>query len=99
MPNSPTPPRATPPRRRPAPFRPRFSIGILYLVAFFFLICFLQVLPELVDLLALEPGEDQQQRAEAITRETIDPLLSLLFALAATSLGAYYQVLPGMGES
>jgi hypothetical protein len=83
--------------RRPPPFRPRFTLGLVYLAVFFVLFQFLQVLPDLLDLLgSMEPGPDQQIAAERVMREGSSPLLSLVLSLAATSLGSYYQVLPGM---
>lgn len=86
-----------PPRRRPPPFRPRFTIGVLYLVGFFFLFSFLQVLPELIGLLRdMQPGPEQQAEAERVAREGSSPLIALLLSVAATSLGSYLKVLPGM---
>jgi len=88
-----------PPRRRTPAFRPRFTTGIIYLVVFFVLFEFLQVLPDLVDLLSsMEPGPAQEQAATEIMRDGSSPLLSLVLSLAMTSLGSYYQVLPGMRE-
>ena len=84
------------PGRRPPPFRPRFSIGIFYLILFFFVFSFLQVLPELLALLEMPPGAEQEQAALEAARESSSPLTALLLSLAATSLGSYYQVLPGM---
>ncbi len=85
------------PRRRTPAFRPRFTIGLLYLVGFFFLFSFLQVLPELVLLLSDMPaGPAQEQAASAIAREGTNPLLSALLSLVATLLGSHYEVLPGM---
>jgi len=82
---------------RPPPFRPRFTLGVLYIAAFFVLFQFLQVLPGLIDLLgSMAPGPEQQMAAQRVMREGSSPLLSLALALAATSLGSYYQVLPGM---
>ena len=85
--------------RRPHPkFRPRFSIGIIYLIGFFFLFAFLQILPDLVGLLDLPPGPEQERAARELARERSDPLISLLLSVLATSVGGYYQVLPGFGE-
>jgi len=83
--------------RKPPPFRPRFTIGLVYMAVFFVLFQFLQVLPELIDLLrTMEAGVAQQQAAEHAMRVGSSPLVSLVLALAATSLGSYYKVLPGM---
>ncbi len=84
------------PRRTPPPFRPRFTIGIFYLVVFFFLFAFLQVLPDLIALLGRPPGPEQEEAARQAARSGTNPLLSALLALVATSLGSYYQILPGM---
>jgi len=92
-----TPPARSSGSRRPPPFRPRFTLGLIYLAVFFVLFQFLQVLPELIHLLgSMEPGPDQQLAAERAMREGSSPLVSLVLALAATSLGSYYRVLPGM---
>jgi hypothetical protein len=78
-------------------FAPRFTIGIFYLVAFFFLFSFLQVMPELLQVLGdIPPGPAQQRVAERVVRESYSPLTALVLSVATTSLGAYYEVLPGM---
>ena len=80
-------------------FRPRFTIGLFYLVTFFFLFSILQILPDLIGLLSeMEPGPAQERAAEELAREGVSPLASLLLSVAATSLGSYLQVLPGMRE-
>ncbi|MAI24810.1 MAG: hypothetical protein CMN75_02145, partial [Spirochaeta sp.] len=43
-------------------FRPRFTIGIFYIAGFFFLFAFLQIMPDLIQLLELPPGPDQLPR-------------------------------------
>jgi hypothetical protein len=83
-------------KRRPPPFRPRFTIGIFYLALFFFLFSFLQILPDLIVLLELAPGPEQQNAATEAARQGSSPLASALLALLATSVGSYYQILPGM---
>ncbi|MFP6641090.1 MAG: hypothetical protein VCC04_12665 [Myxococcota bacterium] len=85
-------------RRPQHKFRPRFSIGMIYLVGFFFLFAFLQILPDLVGLLDLPPGPEQERAARELAREHSDPLTSLLLSVLATSVGGYYQVLPGLRE-
>ncbi|MDG2050953.1 MAG: hypothetical protein P8M78_12395 [Myxococcota bacterium] len=93
----PTPGRSAPPGRTPPPFRPRFTIGIIYLVAFFLFFSFLQVLPELIHLAeTMPPGPDQEEAARRVMQEGLNVLLSVLLSLGATSLGAYYSILPGM---
>ena len=79
-------------------FRPRFTIGILYLAGFFFFFAFLQILPDLIQLLELPPGPDQEMAAKELARRKSNPLLSLLLSVAATSAGAYYEFLPGLSE-
>ena len=80
-------------------FRPRFTIGLFYLVTFFFLFSFLQILPDLIGLLSeMAPGQAQERAAEQLAREGVSPLASLLLSAVATSLGSYFQVLPGMRE-
>ena len=85
-------------RPPPGKYRPRFIIGIIYLVGFFFLFAFLQILPDLVGLLDLPPGPEQERAARELAREQSDPLTSLLLSVLVTSLGGYYQILPGMRE-
>jgi hypothetical protein len=96
MPPSAPPPEAKPANRKPPPFRPRFTIGIFYLVAFFFLFSFLQILPDLIGLLEMPPGPDQEAAAAEAARLHSSPLVASLLALLATSIGSYYRVLPGM---
>ena len=87
-------------RRAPSGFRPRFAIGLLYLLAFFFLSGLLMVLPELMDVLdKIPPGPRQQEIAEEVTREAIGRKVYLAFlaALVVTALGGYFKVLPGLG--
>ena len=83
-------------KRRPPPFRPRFTIGIFYLVLFFFLFSFLQILPDLIALLEMPAGPEQQNAAQEASHRSSSPLASALLALLATSAGSYYRVLPGM---
>jgi hypothetical protein len=80
-------------------FRPRFTLGIVYIVFFFFLFSILQVLPDLVAVFSeMQPGPAQERAAAQLAQEHVSPLTSLLLAVAATSLGSYLQVLPGMRE-
>jgi len=80
-------------------FRPRFTIGLFYLVTFFFLFSFLQILPDLIGLLSeMEPGPAQERAASQLAREGVSPLTSILLSVAVTSLGSYLQILPGMRE-
>lgn len=84
-------------RSRPPPFRPRFTIGVVYLATFFVLFSFLQVLPDLIGVLdSIASGPEQQQAAERIMRNGSSPFLSLVLSLGTTALATYYKVLPGM---
>lgn len=68
------------------------------MLIFFLLFCFLQVLPQMIDLIGATGMTPEQQEAAAqeIMRERVSLLLSLLLSLGATGLGAYYEVLPGL---
>jgi len=79
-------------------FRPRFTIGILYLAAFFFFFAFLQILPDLITLLELPPGPEQESAARELARRKSNPLLSIILSVVATGVGAYYEILPGLKE-
>jgi hypothetical protein len=91
-------PEQRPPRRAgPPPFRPRFTISLVYLVGFFFVFSFLQILPDLIGLLSeMQPGPAQERAAAALARDGVRPLVSMLLSVAATGLGAYLRVLPGL---
>ncbi len=94
--SSPRPP--SPPRRAPA-FRPRFTIGILYLVLFAAVFMVLMSLPGLLEV--LEAGGDEETltlRAAEVTRANARPYAALALSLLVTGLGAYYEVLPGLRE-
>ena len=87
------------PRRRPPAFRPRFTVGLFYLVVFFFLFSLLQVLPDLLALLAsMPPGAEQQRAAQETARSGANPLAAAILSLLTTALGSHFQVLPGMRE-
>jgi len=79
-------------------FRPRFTIGILYIAGFFFFFAFLQIMPDLIQLLELPPGPDQEIAAKELARKKSNPLLSLILSVVATGAGAYYEILPGLSE-
>ena len=95
------PPRRDP-RTRPAPvFRPRFSLGLLYLVGFFFLYALILVLPALTDILAqVPPGPEQEELARQASQKAIRPLLPVAggLALVSTLVGAHFQILPGLRD-
>lgn len=89
-----------PPHRRRAPtFAPRFTLSLVYLVAFFFLYAFILILPALLGVLErVAPGPEQQAAAENAARTLIQPKLGLAFgmSLVTTAVGAFYGVLPGL---
>ena len=83
-------------RPSPPPFRPRFTIGLVWFALFVVLFELLQVLPSLIELLGtMEPGAAQQAAAERLVREESNLRLSVALALAATALGSWLGVLPG----
>jgi hypothetical protein len=90
---------------RPAPFRPRFTLLVLYVAGFFFFYAMLFALPELLGGLGeLEPGSgplttEQQEQAKQISREALGGgrvLISLLAAIVTTALGIWRRALPGV---
>lgn len=92
-------------RRRSTPFRPRFTIMILYVGAFYFLFALLLVLPALLDALAqLPPGgetptPEELELARDVSRGALSGgkvYVALFAALAATALGAWRGLLPGL---
>lgn len=90
------PSHGSPKGRRPPVFRPRFTISVFYLVVFFFLFSFLMVLPDLIALLEMPPGAEQQAAARQAAQRASDPLTAVILSLIATSLGSFYRILPGM---
>lgn len=99
---SPPLPDPLPVRRRPEPFRPTFTLTLLYFALFCLLYGLLLVLPALWPLLSqpTPAGSEQavQQQASAIAREAIRGRLGVmvLAALATTGLGVWAGVLPGV---
>ncbi|MFP6562883.1 MAG: hypothetical protein VCC02_00965 [Myxococcota bacterium] len=86
-------------RRRAPAFRPRFTLGLLYLVGFFFFFSILLLVPALVDVLEnVPPGPEQEAIAKQVARHTVRPLLPVAagLSLLSTLLGAHFEVLPGM---
>ncbi|MGH0035192.1 MAG: hypothetical protein ACQGVK_09210 [Myxococcota bacterium] len=80
-------------------FQPRFTLMLLYLAVFFFGFAFLLILPDLLDVLATgQPGPEQEeaarQAAQAALRGKLVPVF--VMALAATGIGGYYRLLPGL---
>ena len=90
-----------PPRRRAPSFRPRFTIGIAYLVGFFFLYAILLLIPAMTDVLAnVAPGPEQEEIAKEVAQRTFRPLLPVAagLSLISTLLGAFFEILPGLRE-
>jgi len=89
------------PRRRPPAFEPRFTLGLLYLLAFFFAYCFLLAAAPLYEVLSsAEPGPEQQALAERVMRQALRGRLGLALAaaLATTVLLGWLGRLPGAGR-
>lgn len=85
--------------RRPAPFRPRFTISIAYLVGFAFLFMALMSLPAMLEVLAAGGDEaTMTSRAAEATRAHARPPVAVLLSLLVTGLGGYFEVLPGLRE-
>jgi hypothetical protein len=82
-------------------FQPRFTLGLVYLFGFFFLYCLILIAPSLIEILETVPtGPEQQQAAEEIAREVIQPRLWIAVTLSTitTVAGAHYHLLPGFRE-
>jgi hypothetical protein len=83
-------------------FQPRFTLGLVYLFGFFFLYCLILIAPSLIEILETVPtGPEQQQAAEEIAREVIQPRLWIAVVLSTitTVAGAHYHLLPGFREA
>ena len=92
------------PSRAP-PFRPRFTLVLFYVAAFFLLYAMLFALPDLVaGARALGPGPeeltpDELARAREIARQAMGGgkvLIALVAALATVGFGIWRNVLPGV---
>jgi ABC-type phosphate transport system permease subunit len=87
------------PRRPPrATFQPRFTIGLLYVVAFFLLYSLLLAAPALFEVAnALPPGPEQQEAASRAAKEAVQSRLWMagVAALVTTAIGIRAGVLPG----
>jgi hypothetical protein len=91
-------PTAPLPRRRTPTLRPRFTLLILYLFAFFFLFCLILVGPALWEVLhSMPPGPEQGAAARDAARQAAQGKLLLAFflATAATGIAGYRGWLPG----
>src|SRR5215475_5025004 len=88
--------------RRPAPFKPRFTVMLFYVAAFFVLYALLFVAPDLIPLLgpegqALAPDE-LQARAQQVAHEAMQGKVftALVASLATVGIGVWRDVLPGV---
>lgn len=89
------PARSRPPRPT---LQPRFTLGIIYILLFFFIYCFLLVTPSLIEVLrTVPPGPEQEEIAREVAREAIQPRLwiALALAVATTAIGVSRGLLPG----
>ena len=91
--------------RRAAPFRPRFTLVLLYVAGFFLLYAMLFALPDLIaGARALGPGPEEltpeeMARAHEIARQALaggKVLIALVASLATVGLGIWRDVLPGV---
>jgi len=91
--------------RRSAPFRPRFTIVLLYVAAFFLLYALLLALPDLIaGARELGPGPEEltpeeMARAQEVGRQAMaggKVLIALVASLATVGLGIWRDVLPGV---
>jgi hypothetical protein len=103
MGESPRPPLRAP-RRSSVPFRPEFTLLLLYLFAFFAFFALLLALPDLLaGVRALPPAagpitEEDRAAAARIAREALRGKLGYAFAAGAGALGLglWARVLPGL---
>ena len=82
-----------------APFRPHFTLSMIYFAAFFVGFALLLILPEMLEALeALPPDADPEAAGADVAKRIAGPRLAGAFALAAVTLalGGYYEVLPGI---
>ena len=78
--------------------RPRFTLMMLYLFAFFFLFCLILVGPALWEVLqTVPPGPEQEEAAKRAAQEAARGKLGIAFvlAVAAVGIGSYSGWLPG----
>ena len=92
-------------RQGRVPFRPRFTLTVVYVAAFTMLFGLAFALPDLVrGALALPPGpaelsEQELARAREIARGALDGgrmLIALAGAVVAVGLGVFARALPGL---
>lgn len=88
----------TTPTRRPSLPRPRFTLGVIYLMGFFFAYCFALAAPALWQVLrTVPPGPEQQEIAAQAAQQAVQSRLwiALLAAAATTGIGLAKGLLPG----
>ena len=90
-----------PPRRATtrARFQPRFTLGLIYLGAFFMGYCLLMIAPDLIEVArSTAPGPEQEEQARRVAYEAIRPRLPIALAAAVVTvvLLTYAKRLPGM---
>ena len=90
---------------RPPPFRPSFTLLLLYVGGFFLCYAMLFALPDLIAAYRELPpsnaplAPEELERAKQTSREALGGgklLISLLAALATAGLGLWRRVLPGV---
>jgi hypothetical protein len=90
---------------RPPPFRPSFTLTLLYVAGFFFFYAMLFALPDLIgELRQLEPSSgpltpEELERARQVSRQALSGgkvLVALLAALATAGIGIWRHALPGV---
>jgi TctA family transporter len=78
--------------------KPRFTLGILYLMAFFFVYCFALAGPALWEVLqTVPPGPEQEEIAARAAQQALQSRVWIAFvaAVATTGLGMAKGLLPG----
>ncbi len=87
-------------RRRAPPFRPSFTLALLYVAAFAVLYAFLFILPDLIPVLRdVPPGPAQEQIAREVAQKAFAPgyaYIPLVLALVTVAVGARFEFLPGL---
>ena len=78
--------------------RPRFALGMIYVMAFFALYCVALITPQLWHVLQTVPtGPEQERVAQELAKRAIQPrlLLALGLAIGTTAIGMAKGWLPG----
>jgi len=88
----------TPSHRTPPLPRPRFTLGVIYLMGFFFVYCFALAAPALWEVLrTVPPGPEQEEIAARAAQQAVQSRvwIALLAAVATTGIGMAKGLLPG----